>query len=53
MKVIKYALVTILVFFIIYLIALIFADPRCKFDRNPFDCDDDVLDPIYQDIGSF
>ncbi len=30
----------------LYLSALVFVDPRCKFDGNPFDCDDDVLGPI-------
>lgn len=30
----------------IYLFILAFVDPRCRFDGNPFDCDDDVLGPI-------
>lgn len=29
-----------------YLSILVFVDPRCRFDGNPFDCDDDVLGPI-------
>lgn len=50
MKFLKYFMGIIAIGAIFYLAALLFADPRCKFDRNPFDCDDDVIGPIRQDM---
>lgn len=52
MKVGRILAVVLLIASATYLAALYLADPRCKADGNPFDCDDDVFNEMIHIVPS-
>ena len=44
MRFIRILAAALLICAAVYLAALYLNDPRCTFDGNPFDCDDDFVD---------